>query len=462
MESEMSATVAAFRRECLSATALAGILFLLAPSLLRAAEQAKPRQVPVDSLIFDLKNPDPVRRKEAAIALGVNKVQRAVPDLVAAAPDKDPAVRREIVVALDKMADAAAQPAFVSLLGDPEKDIRDKCISGLINLYVSREGGLVVTLNRVANFFNPWSDEWGEVVVEPGITPDPTVVKGLSERLQDGDEGIRQKAARALGILKGREAIPALLHSVTEERSNNVRFDAIRALRKIGDASVAPELMNYVGYQDKKVREEAVYGVGYLRHRGAVPELTRLYQRESSQPLKEVDKAYREQLLGSLALIADPSSRELFQKEKGSPEDPIRLSAIEGLARVGDASMVTELSRDKIREKEPRVRVALAFTLYRLGRPEHLEEVVMALGSRKTNEGARRYLLELRPDEIPDLIPYARRNDADIREALAEILGLRGDARVVPVLQELSKDTRGQVAALANQALRRLNSRQAM
>ena len=47
----------------------------------------------------------------------------------------------------------------------------------------------------------------------------------------------------------------------------------------------------------------------------------------------------------------------------------------------------------------------------------------------------------------------------DVRESLAEVLGLVGDNRAIPYLQELSKDTRGQIAALANQAQRRIMAR---
>ena len=44
-------------------------------------------------------------------------------------------------------------------------------------------------------------------------------------------------------------------------------------------------------------------------------------------------------------------------------------------------------------------------------------------------------------------------------EALAEILGLVGDARSLPALRELVRDTRGQVSALAGQAIRRISAR---
>ena len=64
---------------------------LLAVVLLRSpATAAQTRQVPVESLIYDLKNPDPARRREAATRIGQNKVQSATPDLVAAVHDVDP------------------------------------------------------------------------------------------------------------------------------------------------------------------------------------------------------------------------------------------------------------------------------------------------------------------------------------------------------------------------------------
>ena len=46
-----------------------------------------------------------------------------------------------------------------------------------------------------------------------------------------------------------------------------------------------------------------------------------------------------------------------------------------------------------------------------------------------------------------------------MRESLAEVLGLMGDNRAIPALQELSKDRRGQVSALATQAQRRILAR---
>jgi HEAT repeat protein len=424
-----------------------------------ARAQTPTRQVPVDSLIYDLKNPDPIRRRDAAKLLGDNKVQRATPDLVAAAPDADPAVRREIAIALDKMLDMRALPGFVKLSADPEKEIRERCIIGIINLYIPKESGLVVSLNKMANFFNPWSDEWAEIVVEPGIKVDTSAIVALQDRLQDADESLRLKAARALGILKARQAAPELLAALGRDQSYAMKFEIIRSLRKIGDASVASGLKPYLTYTDKKTRNEAVFTLGRFRFTEAVPEMMMLYEKERALPAKLVDKTYCEVLLEALAFIADASTKDLFIKEKQNPEEMLRLHAYEGLARLADPAMATDISRDWLQEKSPRVKTAQSYALYRMGRKEYLDEVVNCLGNGKTNSEARLLLLELKASELPELYAQTKNNDVNVREGLAEIMGLIGDDRALPVLQNLINDRRGQIPAIANQAMRRINAR---
>jgi len=417
--------------------------------------------VAVDTLVQDLKSPVTSRRREAAKLLGDTRSQSAIPDLVAAASDSDVGVRKEIVIALNKMLDVRALPGFIKLCPDPDKEIRQRSMEGILTLYLPREEGLGATVNKVANFINPWSDEAGETVVEPGIKVDPGAIAALSDRLRDVDPGIRVQAARALGILKARPAVPSLLASLKDRQTNEFHFEAIRATRKTGDPSAARDLMNYLNYSDSKVRNEAIYTIGRLRYRGAVPELTRLYERETTLPAKVTDKAFSEFLLDALAFIADPASKPLFEKEKQNPAETLRLHAYEGLARLADSSMVTNVTRAWLNEKEPRVRTAQAYAIFRMGRREFLDEVVNCLNSRGTSAEARMYLLELKPEDLPELYSETKNNEVSVREALAEIFGLIGDRGAIPVLQNLAADTRGQIAANATQAMRRISARMA-
>jgi HEAT repeat protein len=443
-----------FSRRSIVCAGLAGALAVAAHPT-----GAQTRQVPTESLIYDLDNPDPVRRREAAVLIGQNKVQRATPDLVATAADPDVSVRRAVVVALQQVDDPRAIPGFVTMSADAERDIREKAIEGMTNAYLPQESGLGVTINKVATFFNPWSDEWAHVVIEPDLAPSPAVVGALEARLSDPEPSLRAKAARSLGILRGRSAIPALVGAVAEERSNDVRFEAARALGKIGDPAVGADLLKLVNYTDAKVRNEVVYTLGRLRYAPAVPDLTRLYIRESAVAPRRMDRTFRERLLGALAFIGDPASKDLFRREARADDPTLVLHAYEGLARIADPATLNEISEARIKEKEPRILTAQAWALYRLGRKEFLTGVVDALATRAANGEARQYLLELSGDQLPDLFPYARHTDTNVREALAEILGLVGDQRAVPTLRELSRDQKGQVAALAAQALHRVEAR---
>lgn len=433
---------------------------LVIATMTPAGGRAQTRQVPADSLIYDLKNPDPVRRREAAVLLGQNKVQRATPDLVAAVGDSDASVRRAIAIALGQMEDQRVIPGFVALSSDTEKDIRGTAIEGMTSAYLPRESGLVVTLNKVATIFNPWSDEWADVVVEPDLRIDPAVVDALRLRLrEDPDAGLRAKAARSLGILRARQALADLSTAVRSDRVDDVRFEAVRALRKIGDPSAGPDLEPLITYGDQHVRNEAVFALGRLRYAPAVPPLTAQYEKEATLTGRSADKVYREQLLGAVAFIGDPSSKALFEREKASSDKAIALRAYEGLARLADPATLDEISTARLREKDPKILTAQAWALYRLGRKEFLTAVVDALGSRRTNEEARAYLLEIGRDQEPDLFPFATHKDPNVREALAEILGRIGDERAVPVLRDMTRDRDGEVADLATQALRRINAR---
>jgi HEAT repeat protein len=121
--------------------------------------------------------------------------------------------------------------------------------------------------------------------------------------------------------------------------------------------------------------------------------------------------------------------------------------------------MATDMSRAWLSEKNARIKMAQAYALYRMGRKEFLDELVRGLGNGKTNSEARALLLEFKREELPELYAQAKNNDANVREGLAEIYGLIGDERALPVLQNLAGDRRGQIAVLASQAMRRINAR---
>jgi hypothetical protein len=161
-----------------------------------------------------------------------NKVQRAVPDVVAIAGDPDASVRRAIVATLQALDDigrcrpgrADQRPRRTSRVGRHRRDPP----------LPARESG-IASLTRVN--FSPQRGEWAEVVI------------GRSRRRSDGGAGaagaapgpndsIRIKAARSIGILRGRAAVPMLVVAM-KETATRACASRRSALGKIGDASAA-------------------------------------------------------------------------------------------------------------------------------------------------------------------------------------------------------------------------------
>jgi HEAT repeat protein len=412
---------------------------------------ASTRQVSVESLIYDLKSPDAVRRQAAAKELGAVKYRPAIPQLVPLAKDPVAAVRRELELTLENMDDAQTLPGFIALSSDVENDIRWRALASLVNLHVPRAFGIGAALMNLRErmLFRPDRDL--EIVVEPDVPVDPEVIDTLRARIGDSERGIRDTAIRGLGILRARPAVPDLLQVVREDRDDGLRFDGVRALRKIGDASIAGELLGLLNINNDDVRHELIATLGAMRYAGALAELTRIVESE-----KKTDPS-RTLALGALADLADPASVPVFERLKDDRDEALRLYANEGIARTASPAMQSQISAARLVEKSERVRLAQAFALLRLGQGEYLDELVRGLEKRPTRDLAREYLLETRGADRRALFAPRSANPA-ARAELADVMGLMGDPEALPTLREMAQDADKDVARAAARAARRITT----
>jgi len=259
----------------------------------------------------------------------------------------------------------------------------------------------------------------------------------------------KSDTSRGLGILRAEPAIPELLLALNQDRDPEVRFEAVRALRKIGDPAVGDRLLPMLDLNMDRVRNEIIATLGSLKYRGAVSELSRVFEQEKPGARARV------LALSSLADIADPSSRPVFLAAKLDKDVSIRLYGNEGLARLGDPSLGTMMSADRLVEKNPRVQAAQAFGLLRIEREEYLEELVRALEKPATRDLAREYLVETLPAQRPALFA-SRGKSATVRAELADVFGLMEDRSALPALEELQRDADSSVARNAERAMRRI------
>jgi HEAT repeat protein len=411
---------------------------------------AQTRQAPVEGVIYDLKHPDPVRRQTAVRDLGNLKYRSETPDLVAMVHDPSDAVRRELELSLEKMEDIQAVPGFIALASDAENDIRARAVSALVNVHLPRERGLTATLSKLGEVMTLVPERDLEIMVEPDVAVDPAVIETLRTRLGDSERGIRKTAIRGLGILRAKAGVPDLLLVVREDRDDAFRFEAVRALRKIDDRSIADQLVALLNLNADTVRNELMATLGAMRDRGAVPELSRIV--EQAKKPAEVPRLYA---LSALADIGDPASVPLFEQLKADKIEAIRLYANEGIARTADPGQKAAISAARLIEKSALVRTAQAFALLRIGESEYLDELIRAIDKSATRDLAKEYLLET-PAAQREALFAPRTLSPSARAELAEVLGRMGDPNAMPRLQEMSRDADTDVARAAERASRRL------
>ena len=439
------------------------ILFACLTLILTASVEAQQREkIQVEGLIYDLEHPDAERRRQSAILLGRHEIRQAVPALIKSTEDEDESVRLESVRALVQINDTRALQAYIRLTGDNRKAVRSKAVEGIVNVYVIKEGSFSSGVSKLVQFVNPLSDDYNPLVVESYVPVSQDAVAALVNLLPSSDRETREEVAVALGILRAHSALSAVQEALARETSDRVKVELIRAIYKIGDPAGGETLIPFVLDSDKKVHDEAIFALGRLGVKKAVPQLKELYDsgvEESRKILGIVPVSGKDdlqkKLFEALAYIGDSQCADLFISGLEDERDFYRRYGAEGLGRLGDQSHVTEVARKYLQESSKSVKLAMGFALFRLGREEHLVELIDKVG----DDQAYFYLLELEPAEVAKLYPYLGSEKASIQTRLLDVIGMRGDVSALSIVQPMVESKDENVVSAANLAIRRLRGR---
>ncbi|HUV14062.1 MAG TPA: HEAT repeat domain-containing protein [Acidobacteriota bacterium] len=416
----------------------------------------------VDGLIYDLKSPDPERRREAAKALGDNGITKAVPDIIPLVDDPNSSVKLAAAQALLNINDPRALPAYIKSVRDPSLDMQKIGIQGIVNVYVTPPTGFSADMKKAAVFLNPLSDTYNPLMVEPFVDVSEDAVKAIADLLFSSDKGIRKDATMALGVLRAQAALPAIEDAIEKEQDVGIKVEMIRTIYKIGDPSAGEVLIPLIRDPNKQVHDEAILALGHLRVKNAVPPLSELYgagieERKKVFGVLPVSGAddLQKKLLEALAYIGDERSAEIFETALEDSREAFRRFGAEGLGRMGDAGYLKLLATRYLRENSKSVKLAMSFALFLLGREEHLVE----LADNADNQQAFYYLLEFDAEQTKLIYIYVQTEPAKQKVAILNVLGLRGDSSALPVAEEMTNDKDANVASAANLAIRRLHGR---
>jgi hypothetical protein len=158
--------------------------------------------------------------------------------------------------------------------------------------------------------------------------------------------------------------------------------------------------------------------------------------------------------LNSLAQIALPQDRPLFQRLVLQSDPRKRRPGIEALARLNDKGNEARFKRDFQREKNEELRAAYAFAIFVFGDRPFIDTIVLGLGETKDRaRQSRGYVEELGSRALPEVLDYLREPDPKIRAGLCDALSTAGVTGAASAIEPLARERDPLVSASAQRAL---------
>jgi HEAT repeat protein len=402
-----------------------------------------------------LRDADPRVRERAAKELGNAGNTLYVPSLAAVIQDPDEKVRMTVVRALIRLGSPASLSPLAVAMRDGVPEIRFQAIDGIVNHYLPGyvDTGFSGMFRSVGKRVESLFGDPAATAVDSGTKLDLIVIEALRRAITGApDINTRVRAARAAGILRASELSADMTEAIFGGQVA-LTEEILRSLRKIPGYSESPRLVFLLSYPQLSVQREAAITLGMFRVAEAIPELRRVYENTE-------DKEVRKAALEALAFMPNADTAPLFEAALQDSDGNIRASSALALGRLKDSHYVPLLEAARLKEKDEGVQLALASALVMNGKPELLDMLVTALGSKFRSGEAEAYLMEAaRDDAIRDGL-YTRlyHTDADVRSGLCRVLAASGDSRSISYLEVLLKDRNSNVVSAASRAIRILRT----
>ena len=381
------------------------------------------QQLRFDDVVRNLRNPDPKARLSAVRLLRDAKYPEAVAPM---AP-----------LVLDPIDDIQLETIAAELSFFLEQDVRSKRMVGFV-------------LEKRKSAIAPSAFDLGPFAVWPRAVP-PELVSALLQAVDDESPKVRLEAIYATGVIAKAPLADdqaARLIKALDHYDPAIRAGAARVIGRLKVTEGGDALIKAVNDSNADVRYAAMRALGAIRNQRAVPALT-----EQLAFYKKGEGAWS--ALNALAKIASPASVQVFKDRLQDKDAYIRRAATEGLGRAGDTASIETLEKNTTTDDAAMVRLATAFALQKLGR-NYAARIIDLMVPPKVMVQGQEYLLELGPVMVPTIIPRLQDPDPGLREALADVLGMIGDATTLPALEAAAKDRDASVASAAKRAVARL------
>ncbi|MEO8368360.1 MAG: HEAT repeat domain-containing protein [Candidatus Solibacter sp.] len=365
------------------------------------------------------------------------------------------------VEAVKQLTAARALDALIQATHDNDADVQIEATDGIVDFYLPGyvQTGFGASIKRVGGSIKGRFTDTNDQVIDPYVVARPDAVTAIGALARGGGNMTsRANAARAAGILRGRAAVPDLLEAL-RTKDTTVLYESLVALQKIRDESAGPKIGFLLNDLNAKVQIAAIETTGLLRNREAAADLMGVIKRTK-------DAKVRRAALASLAMLADPAARPVFQQYLSDKDEKLRGAAAEGFARLrtpADSTVIEQAWKD---ETKTSPRVSMAFALVMLGRTEisefsPLQFLINTLNSSAYKGEALPLLTEAARDAGTRNALYVPLAGAtkDEKIGLARVFSVSGDKESLPHLEKVSRDPDPEVAQEGLRALKNLQAR---
>ncbi len=376
--------------------------------------------------------------------------------------DIDNGVRIDAAGAIAGIGGKYSIDPLVAALRDNDPEVQLRATAGLVNFYLPGylQTGLSAPVRRAGSaIVSRFTSDGNDQIVPAYVDVREDVIAGLG-KVAGGAAGMeaRAAAARALGILRGRAALPDLV-SALRSKDTNVIYESVVAIRKIGDPSAGPPIAFLLHDLTDKVELAAIETTGILKNAGALESLRDVYSHPRNAKVKRAT-------LTAIAQMPEARDGALLEQCRTDPDPEIRAAAAEVIGRLGDPAAMAGLQASFEQEDKPQARLGFAFAVALLGNRDMsefapLRYLVNQLNSAAWRDAALGYLVELaRQREVrQSLYPAIREGSKAEKTGIAQVLAASGDDESIPYVEKLSRERDSEVAHEGIAALRILKAR---
>src|ERR1700683_614090 len=159
----------------------------------------------------------------------------AIPKLAEYLKNPDREVRLEAVKQIGEIGTARSLDPLISATRDSDSEVQIRAADGLVNFYLPGylKTGFGSSLRRAGTSIKGHFTDTNDQVIDPYITPRADVIAALGALARNGATvEARANAARAIGILRGKAAIPDLVQAMHSKDTATI-YESLVAVQKI-------------------------------------------------------------------------------------------------------------------------------------------------------------------------------------------------------------------------------------